>query len=211
MPDYISKIAPNLWRWTAPHPDWPANVSPDSSTYWPQIVGSVLYRNDRAAVFIDALLPPDANTFWSWADQRVKDRTAYALTTLKWHRRSREAFVKRYGASTSRAGRNLPTGVESFVVKGAGETVFWLPEPRALVPGDRILGAAHGGLRLCPDSWLRYLGTGVTGAHLKTQLQPLLELPVEHVLVSHGEPVIGEGAGALRRLLSLSAESRSRA
>ena len=33
----------------------------------------------------------------------------------------------------------LAGGMESFVIRGAGETVFWLPTSRALIPGDRIL------------------------------------------------------------------------
>lgn len=36
---------------------------------------------------------------------------------------------------------------------GVGEVVHWLPEPRPLVPGDRLLGDGAGGLRLCPPSW----------------------------------------------------------
>lgn len=194
LPD---QIAPGLWRWTAPHPDWPATVPPDSPGYWPRMVGSVLYATDDAAVFIDPLLPPDPDEFWAWGDERVGNCKVVVLTTLKWHRRSRDAFVARYGASTSRAKPDLPEGVEAFRLRRAGETVFWLPEPRALVPGDRILGSEGGGLRLCPESWLRYLGTGMTVASLKQQLRPLLELPIEHVLVSHEQPVVGNGAHAL--------------
>jgi hypothetical protein len=65
------------------------------------------------------------------------------------------------------------------------------------VPGDRILGfgVAPGSLRVCPDSWLRYIDPGITGVELRAELQKLLELPVELVLVSHGEPVL-EGADA---------------
>jgi hypothetical protein len=202
MPDRVSQIAPNLWRWTAPHPEWPANVPSESSHYWEQLVGSVLYATREHAVFIDPLLPPNSESFWAWADERAGGRRVAVLTTIKFHRRSRDAVAERYGASTSRAKPNLPEGVESFRLRGAGETVFWLPEPRALVPGDRILGAPGGGLRTCPESWLRYLGTGLTVAQLKERLRPLLELPVEHVLVSHGEPVIGRGRQALAKALA---------
>ncbi len=88
------------------------------------------------------------------------------------------------------------------MVQGAGETIFWLPEPRTLIPGDRILGAGGGGLRLCPDSWLRSLKTPITQAELKPRLRPLLELPVQRVLVSHGEPILRDGASALAELLA---------
>jgi hypothetical protein len=77
------------------------------------------------------------------------------LTTIRWHRRSRSAVVERYGASSSRAKHSLPEEISPFPVPGAGETMFWLPEHRVLIPGDRILGADEGGLRLCPESWMR--------------------------------------------------------
>jgi len=53
-------------------------------------------------------------------------------------------------------------------------------------------------VRLCPQSWF---DTG-TVDELRTELQPLLELPVEHVLCSHWHPVIGGGHAALERALS---------
>ena len=72
----------------------------------------------------------------------------------------------------------------------------------ATQPGDRILGAASGGLRLCPESWLGYLPSGVTIAGLRELLRPLLELPIERVIVSHGEPVLAGGRAALARALA---------
>jgi hypothetical protein len=66
------------------------------------------------------------------------------------------------------------------------------------VPGDRVLGGRGGGLRLCPESWLAYLGNGLTRSGLGELLRPLLELPIERVLVSHGEPVLHDGRTALR-------------
>jgi hypothetical protein len=72
-------------------------------------------------------------------------------------------------------------------------SVAYETEDCALVPGDRIVGDGDGGLRLCPESWLRYLPSDMGIRDLRVALQPLLELPVELVLVSHGEPVL-EGA-----------------
>jgi hypothetical protein len=37
---------------------------------------------------------------------------------------------------------------------------------------------------------------------LRSLLMPLLELPIERVVVSHGQPVLSAGAEALRRCLS---------
>jgi hypothetical protein len=36
---------------------------------------------------------------------------------------------------------------------------------------------------------------------LRSSLQPVLELPVERVLVSHGRPVLRDGAAALEAVL----------
>lgn len=81
--------------------------------------------------------------------------------------------------------------------------MFWLPDIRTLVPGDRILGAPGGGLRHCPESWLYWVKVDLDG--LRSLLEPLLELPIERVVVSHGEPVLQDGQAALRRCLSCSA------
>ena len=56
-----------------------------------------------------------------------------------------------------------------------------------------------GGLRVCPQPWLGYLPGGLTVAELRDRLRPLLDLPVELVLVSHGEPVLAAGGRGARR------------
>ena len=102
----------------------------------------------------------------------------------------------------SRKSRSQLAAICSRSVRGAGETIFWLPEHRALIPGDRILGAPGGGVRLCPESWLRYLSSNITRAELRTRLWPLLDLPVERVLCSHGNPVLRNGGEALHDALA---------
>ena len=195
----MDALGPSLWRWTARHPDWVANANPGSAADWPPEVGSVAFAGPDALVLIDPLVPDE---LWPKLDD-LAERSArvHVLTTIGWHRRSRDAVVARYGAETSRAKPNLPAGVESFPIKRAGETMFFLPQHRALVPGDRILGDDSGGLRLCPESWLRYLSSGMSQGELRDALRPLLELPIDHVLVSHGEPVLEGGRSALRRAL----------
>ena len=104
----MREIAPGLWRWTAPHPAWRPGAEPDSPDDWDESVGSALYIGRDTAVFIDPLVPPDEEQFWSWADERVSERNVAVLTTLLPHRRSREQVAHRYRASTSRVRRNLP-------------------------------------------------------------------------------------------------------
>lgn len=193
-------VAPGVWRWTAEHPGWEPGAQPGSPADWERSVGCVLCELDGAAVFVDALVPgAEAEAaFWRWADERQAgaERTL-AVTTIGFHRRSRDELVARYGASTSRARTALPAGLRPIRLAGAGEVMFWLAESRALVAGDRVLGNGDGGLRLCPESWLRYLGSGLTRDELRLLLRPLLELPIERVLVSHGEPVLSGGREAL--------------
>lgn len=196
----MQEIVSGLWRWTAPHPAWAPGAKPESTADWDELVGCVLYECGDSVVFIDPLIPADAESFWRWADARVDGRRrVHVLTTLSPHRRSREEVARRYGASTSRARRSVPPEVHPIVLSGAAETMYWLPEIRTLVPGDRLLGAAGGGLRLCPESWLYWVKVDLNG--LRSLLEPLLELPVERVVVSHGEPVLRGAHEALRRCL----------
>jgi hypothetical protein len=195
----VEELRTGLWRWTTRHPEWVANANPGSAADWPPDVGSVAFAGPDALVLIDPLVP---DGLWPKLDELAeRNARVHVLTTIGWHRRSRDAVVARYGAETSRAKANLPAGVESLPIKRAGETMFFLPEHCALVPGDRILGDDSGGLRLCPESWLRYLSSGMSQGELRDALRPLLELPIDHVLASHGEPVLKGGGSALRRAL----------
>jgi hypothetical protein len=110
--------------------------------------------------------------------------------------------LSRFHATHVRRKADRPDGVETITIPRAGEKMVWLPGPRALIPGDRLLGGDAGGLRLCPPSWLRYLRPGLTQDELRQALRPLLDLPVEMVLVSHGDPVLENGHAALERALS---------
>jgi hypothetical protein len=192
----IEELRPGLYRWEANHPDAEPEPKPGSPADWGPAVGSVVYKASDALLLVDPLVPDDG---WDALDALVErhgERVA-VITTIQYHRRSRDAVVARYGASTSWAKATLPSGVETIRIDGAGETMVWLPGPQVLVPGDRILGDDQGGLRLCPESWLRYLPSGMTRAQLGEKLRPLLDLPVELVLVSHGEPVLDGGREAL--------------
>jgi hypothetical protein len=195
----LTEIRPGLHRWTAPHPDYEPDPEPDSPADWPEQVGCVAYEAPDTLVLIDPLVPDE---LWPALDRFAEGRPVAVLTTIGFHRRSRDAVAERYGATTSRAKKTLPTGVETITIQRAGETMVWIPEHAALVPGDRILGGRDGGLRVCPESWLRYLSSGITGDELREALRPLLDLPVEHVLVSHGEPVVSGGRDALARALA---------
>jgi hypothetical protein len=200
----LHELRPGLFGWTAIHPDAYPSMTPGSVDDWGPEVGSVAYAAPGALVLVDPLVPADRPGLQAELDELVRahGRPVHILTTLKWHRRSRDALAERYGAATSRARQNLPAGVETVTIRGAGETMVWLPGPRALIPGDRLLGDDAGGLRLCPDSWLRYLPSGMRQPQLREALRPLLDLPVELVVVAHGEPVLANGRAAIARALA---------
>ncbi len=77
------------------------------------------------------------------------------------------------------------------------ETLWWLPEHRTLVAGDVLVGAP-GGIGVCPDSWLDERSSP---ASIRAALAPLLDRPIERILVSHGEPVLADGRATLERAL----------
>jgi hypothetical protein len=200
----LLELRPGLYRWTAEHPGAETDPEPGSPADWGPDVGSVAYEARDALVLVDPLVAPDRADLRRELDSLVRrrERRVAILTTLQFHSRSREELATRYGASTSRAKKTLPEGVETVPIRGAGETMVWLQEHRALIPGDRLLGDEDGGLRLCPESWLRYLPSGMGQAELREALRPLLDLPVEMVLVSHGEPVLKAGRAALAQAIA---------
>jgi glyoxylase-like metal-dependent hydrolase (beta-lactamase superfamily II) len=205
----VEELRPGLWRWTLPHPEWtPEEAEGDG---WEEIVASHFLETPDGIVLVDPLAPPggsaEAKRFWAALDRDVEQsgRPPAVLLTIFWHARSSQAVHDRYeGATvwahrpaaelvrervehthTFRVGDALPGGVQALDAGRAFEVLFWLPEQRALVAGDVLLGEQDGGLRLCPDSW----GGDEDRAELRASLRPLLDLPVELVLLAHGEPV----------------------
>jgi len=185
-----------LRRWTAYHEEWQEDV------------GCAALDTDDGLVFVDPLAPP--------ADLGRPD---HVLITIFWHNRDTKSLGAREVWASGRAAQplrnrgievtrnvadgGLPGGIEAFPTARAGEVVYWLPSERAVVAGDVLLGAgakprATGEpLRLCPERWLGKK----THDDLRESLRPLLELPVEQVLVSHGEPVLSDGRRVLETLL----------
>jgi hypothetical protein len=193
------EVAPGLVRWVAPHPDWKPGAEPGSSSDWPQLVGSVLYELADVAVLFDPLLPVVGHAeFLHWLDERVRGRAVTILTTIRWHRRDRDELARRYTTTTTRAWNWIPPGVKPRRVLGAHEIIYWLPGVATIVCGDSLIGTSEG-VRVCPEGWLNDIALDRRG--LAARLAPLLELPIERVLVSHGEPVLSGGHAALKRAI----------
>jgi hypothetical protein len=194
----VQEIAPGLRRWTAWH------------DHWEEDVGSVAVDTGDGLVLIDPLDPP-----------RDLRRPDHVLVTVYWHGRGTSSVgaervwapkrsaqpLKNRGINVTdrfRAGDELPGAIQAIQTARTAEVVYWLPQQRAVVTGDVLLGAGakpratSEPLRLCPERWLGK----ATHDDLRKSLRPLLDLPVERVLVSHGEPLLRDGKRALAALLA---------
>ena len=190
----VRRLADGLWRWTAPHPNaanwpgWGPPVPPD--------VGSVYYEAPDAVVLVDPLLPRgEEEEFLAYLDRDVDrlDLPVSVLLTAAWHERSAAILRERYGA-----GDRIPESVERYAVEGAPEEqlAYFIRPHRALVVAEIFVGNGRGGLVLSPSPAL------ADRAALDRSLQAIAELPVELVLVSHGEPVLEDGRRAIVSALS---------
>ena len=187
----IQDVVEGLWVWRLPYPDWREGLG------WEQVVASTCVESGGEVVLLDALAPPaDATDIW----ERLDAKPPTAVVVLKPdHVRDVDLFVGRYGARAFgpflfwrtnipatelegiQPGSELPGGlVALYDGRGRNETPMWLPEQRALVFAD-ALTAPGGELRVWSTPWHE--------ERALPALRALLELPFEHVIVSHGEPV----------------------
>jgi hypothetical protein len=190
------RIAEGLWRWTAEHPNW---------EHWPnhereaREVGCVYYEAEDATVLVDPLVPAgEEDGFFRHLDADVERRglPVVILLTADWHRRSADELAARYEA---RIGGALPAGVEEVAIEGADERqVAYFIRPHAALVVAEIFGVdTDGELYVAPSPAL------VRPDELEASLDRVMKLPVERLLVSHGEPVLADAkrrmAGALAR------------
>ena len=195
----MQRLEDGLWRWTASHPDW---IEGDD---WERDVGCVYWEADDAVVLVDPLVPSDEGEQALFLDSLDRDVERVGLPvailfTCEWHGRSRAELAARYDARVigpPRVGA-LPGGATAVAAPAAEEVVYWLPGARAVVPGDVLIGS-DGRVTLCPESWLEGRG-GLE--ELVQDLAPLLDLPVERVLTSHGRPALADGHAELARALA---------
>src|SRR3954447_9387872 len=130
----MNEVARGVHRWVAPHPSWEPGADAESPGDWPQEVGCVLYHAPAAAVLIDPLVP---DPLWPALDERIAGRPVVVLTTMRFHGRSRDAVLERYGGVKVPHDGPMPAGVEAVPVEGFDETMYWPAAPRAPLPGGR--------------------------------------------------------------------------
>ena len=196
----MRELQSGLWHWEAPHPDWTAA----NADGWGPEVSSYAIDDGGRLLLVDPLAPP------SEIDELASDRETAIVLTCAWHERDARSLAERLGASVFvpspeegdpiegrqlfSAGDRLPVGVEAFPGKEANDLVLWVESRRALAVGDTVIDRGNG-LEL-PVDWLP---EGVTREQVLEALRPLLELPVELVLPTHGAPT---DRASLERALS---------
>ena len=191
MSPEVRDVAAGLWIWRLEHPAW----TPQRG--WPPLVTSTCVESGGEIALLDPLAPPaEATDIW----ERLEGGPPTVVVVLKPdHVRDVDLFVGRYGAKAFGPdvffagdapetelewigeGSELPGGLLALHDgRGRNETPMWLPEQRALVFAD-ALTAPEGELLVWWTPWHE--------KRVLPALQELLELPFEHVIVSHGEPV----------------------
>jgi len=198
----VVDVAPGLWIWRLDHPDWAPHVD------WAPTVTSTCVESGGEVVLLDPLAPPDGNEAW----ERLEARPPTVVAILKPdHVRDVDRVVGRYGCLAYgpywfwrddipetelegiQPGDVLPGGlVALYDGRGRNETPLWLPEQQALVFADALTER---------EGRLVVWGTPWHEERVLPALRALLELPFEHVIVSHGEPV--HDRAAFERALDL--------
>ena len=204
----VRELRPRLWYWTAPHPEWTQGDG------WEPDVGSYAYVPPDVATFvlIDPLVPDDDGALWKALDDDVRHHgPPQVLITVPFHSRSAQAVRDRYEGALVWAhapardelaqwttvtdvfevGDRLPGGIEAHAAGGSeNEVAYRIPEHAALAVGDSLIARPGEELRVWPDE-----------ESVRPALRALLEHPIELLLLTHGEPILADGGGALARAL----------
>jgi len=184
-------VAPGLWLWRQPHPSW------EEGFEWEPEVSSFFVESGGERVVIDPLAPPPRELeLWERLDAAPP---TVAVILKPDHVRDVDLFARWYGVrgygpflfwggdapktelEGVQPGDELPGGLVALHDgRGRAETPVFVPEQRALVFADGM--TAPGGV-------LRIWGTPWHEERVLPAFRAMLDLPFEHVLVSHGEPV----------------------
>ena len=187
----MDEVREGIWRWEARHPSWseddggPAGWGPD--------VACFAIDTGHRLLLIDPLAVPEE------VDELAAGRETAIVLTCPWHERDARRVSERVGApifvpppdegdenrtpGTVFAAGERPTGdVLAFPGIEPNDLVLWIESRRALVLGDTLVDRGEG-LEI-PVTWLRE----VTLGEVLATLRPLLDLPVEIVLPTHGPP-----------------------
>ena len=209
----MRELRPGLWHWQAPHPDWESSEPWDQN-----VSSYAIDDGERLLLFDPLAPPSDLEELaatretavvltapWHERDtQSLVERLGvpvhtplpdtaqdlidmYGITAeqagdgspdLVWLLKERKGEARPYSA-----GDRLPVGVEAFSGQKPNDMVLWIESHATVIAGDTLVDFGEG-LHINP----RWIRPGWTREQVVEGLRPLLELPVEHVLATHGGP-----------------------
>jgi hypothetical protein len=188
----IRDVAPGLWLWRHPHWEWREGVD------WEPEVASFVVESGGEVVLLDPLAPPPIAGRAVY--ERLERTPPTRIVIVKPdHVRDVGLFAHWYGIPAHGpwlfwkddtpnielepmlVGEEVPGGLRPLHDgRGGMEKPIWLPEQRAIVFADGLTA---------PGGTLRVWWHPAHELTVLPALRAMLELPFEHVLVSHGEPV----------------------
>ena len=209
----MHELRPGLWHWEAPHPEWS-----QEEHWPEVVSSYAIDDGEQLVLFDPVTPPPEIEELagarnvvivltapWHERDARglVQRHGAPVYTPLP---DTLDDLVEKFGIDREQfpdwvspdvrwllegegeahpyaAGDPLPAGIRAFPGREPNEVVLWIESHRAVVAGDTLADFGRG--FEMPSEWLRQ---GVTHEGVAQGLRPLLELPVEHVLPTHGAP-----------------------
>ena len=209
----MRELRSGLWHWQAPHPGWR-----DTEPWDQNVSSYAIADEGRLLLFDPLAVPGELADLASgretaivltapWherdAESLVERLGAPVYTPLP---DSAQDLMDRYGLTAEQAGDGspdvvwllregkgearlysagdrLPFGADVFEGHKKNDTVLWIESRRAVISGDTLVDFGQG-LEINE----RWLPPGLTREDVAAGLRPLLELPVEHVLATHGGP-----------------------
>jgi len=180
----VREVQAGVWHWEAPHPEWKPGEE------WDELVSSYAVDTGARLLLFDPIAPPPE------IEALAIEREAAIVLTCPWHRRDAEGLADRLRATlyvpppdegdaspvdghVFRAGEELPVGVVGYEGMEPNDLLLWVEGHRMLVAGDTLIVRGDG-LEL-PADWI-----GASLEEVRERVRPILELPVELVLATHG-------------------------
>jgi glyoxylase-like metal-dependent hydrolase (beta-lactamase superfamily II) len=209
----VREVATGLWHWQAPHAQWRS-----TEPWGPEVSSYAIDDGERLLLFDPLAVPSEIEELatdrdgaivltnpWHERDSRdlVERRGLPVYTPLpdtaeymmeKWGVTAEQVgdgspdvvWLLKEGIGEARpyaAGDSLDVGVEAFPGQKPNDMVLWIESHRTVIAGDTLVDFGNG-LEINP----RWLSPDMTREQVVEGLRPLLDLPVEHMLATHGVP-----------------------
>ena len=214
----LDEVAPGLWRFTATR----NGIPPTMTAY--------ALRDGEDTILVDPLVAGETEPLLAALDEIVRGRVRILVTTpfhvrgsellwRRWRDRHEVSILGHEYCATRlddrsvfrplRGGETLDGGVRAHTIgrPRRAEIPYELPSHRAVAFGDTVL-EVDGELRVWPRRESQPGSTWYEQRFLPT-LDALTRLDVERVLVTHGKPVVRDGARELAASLARPPWSRS--